>query len=61
MEIEFLQLQINGPNILTISGDTESLIQLANFYTKSGCQNCFVNAEAPYHSHYYGYLEARTY
>ena len=43
---------INGPNIVTIAGDTEPLRQLAKLYTERGYFNRFVNVEVPYHSHY---------
>ena len=48
---------INGPNILTISGDTESLIQLAELYSQKGYFKRFVNVEVPYHSSYMDILQ----
>lgn len=47
---------INGPNIVTIAGDTEPLRQLAKLYTERGYFKRFVNVEVPYHSHYINYV-----
>lgn len=43
---------INGPNIVTIAGDTKPLNQLAKIYTERGYFNRFVNVEVPYHSYH---------